>query len=160
MPLRGGLSLRGAQSPSGVPQGTKLGPWLFVVMINDLEINGSCVWKYVDDTTASEVVGMGKVSSAQIIADKVAEWSLANRVQLNNEKCKELRISFGRNKATFEPIRVHGKELELVDSAKLLGITVTSDLSWNNHVNVVTKKLYFLVQLKRVKVPCNDSGLV
>ena len=38
------------------------------------------VWKYVDDTTASEVVGKGEVSSAQIIDDKVAEWSLANRV--------------------------------------------------------------------------------
>ena len=112
-------------------------------------INGACVWKYVDDTTASEVVGKGEISSAQIIADKVAEWSLANRVQLNNEKCKELRISFARNKATFEPIRVHGKELELVDSAKLIGITITSDLSWNTHVNDVIKKaakrLYFLV---------------
>ena len=77
-------------------------------MINNLVINGACVWKYVDDTTASEVVGKDEVSSAQIIAHKVAEWSLANRVQLNNEKCKELRISFARNKATFEPIRVHG----------------------------------------------------
>ena len=126
-------------------------------------INGACVWKYVDDTTASEVVGKGEISSAQIIADKVAEWSLANRVQLNNEKCKELRISFARNKAIFEPIRVHGKELELVDNAKLLGITITSDLSWNTHVNDVTKKaakrLYLLVQLKRAKVPCNDLGL-
>ena len=73
------------------------------------------------------------------------------------------RISFARNKATFEPIRVYSKELELVDSAKLLGITITSDLSWNTHVNDVIKKaakrLYFLVQLKRAKVPCNDLGL-
>ena len=90
--------------PSGVSQGTKLGLWLFVVMINDLVINGACVWKYVDDTTASEVVGKSVVCSAQIIADKVAEWSLANRVQLNNEKCKELRISFVGNKTTFQPI--------------------------------------------------------
>ena len=60
-------------------------------MINDLVINGACVWKYVDDTTASEVVEKGEVSSAQIIADKVAAWSLANRVQLNNEKVQTQR---------------------------------------------------------------------
>ena len=63
-----------------------------------------------------------------------------NRAQLNSDKCKELRISFARDKAIFEPITVYGKELELVDSAKLLGTTITSDLSWNTHVNDVVKK--------------------
>ena len=77
-------------------------------------------------------------------------------LHLPNEKCKELRISFARNEATFEPIRVHGKELEHVDSAKLLGMAITRDLSWNTHVNDVIKKaakrLYFLAQLKRATV--------
>ena len=55
------------------------------------------------------------------------------------------------------------KELDLVVSAKLLGITITTDLSWNTNVNDVfkkaTKRLYLLIQQKRVKVPCNDLGL-
>ena len=88
--------------------------------------------------TASEVVGKGELSSAQIIAGKEAKWSLANRVQLNIEKCKELRISFVRNKAILKPIRVSRKEL--VDSAKLLGITISSDLSWNTHAHDFIKK--------------------
>ena len=84
--------------PSGFPQGTKLGPWLFLVLINDLYVDDLAnVWKYVDHTTASEVFAKGNRSCAQDIADKVAEWSRQNRVKLNSEKCKELRISFVKN---------------------------------------------------------------
>ena len=51
---------------------------------------------------------------------------------------------------------VGGKELEVVDSAKLLGVTIRSSPSWNTHINEVIKKvskrLYLLVQLKRARV--------
>ena len=43
--------------PAGVPQGEKLGPWLFAIMINDIKVNGGAMlWKYVDDTTISEII--------------------------------------------------------------------------------------------------------
>ena len=64
----------------------------------------------------------------------------------------------------FHPILSNGNELEVLRSAKLLGATIiTSDLSWNEHVNETVKKaskrLYFLVQLKRARLPCRDLVL-
>ena len=128
--------------PSGVPQGTKLGPWLFLVLINDLEISTSNtqLWKYVDDTTTSEIVAKGNESKSQLIANQVIQWSIDNRVQLNNDKCKELRISFARKSPEFNPILINGEELEIVQSAKLLGVLISHNLSWNNHITEIVKK--------------------
>ena len=146
--------------PSGVPQGTKLVPWLFLVLINDLNLSDTLnaqLWKYVDDTTTSEVVAKGCESNAQQLADRVAQWSSDNRVKLISDKCKELRISFGKNQPEFQPILVNGQELEVVQTAKLLGVTVTSNLSWNEHItNIVrkaSKRLYFVEQLKGANLP-------
>ena len=81
--------------PSGVPQGTKLGPWLFLLMINDLSIPDIFnMWKYVDDTTVSETIQKGQQSKAKQVVDHVSEWSKKNFFQLNCEKTKELIISF------------------------------------------------------------------
>ncbi len=64
---------------AGVPQGTKLGPWLFLVIINDLEISsadGNVI--FVDDTTLFKIVEKDKSSSMQLMADEASAWSNDN----------------------------------------------------------------------------------
>lgn len=149
--------------PLGIPQGTKVGPYLFLIMINDLNLSDTPLWKFVDDTTASEIVKKGQVSNAQSIVDKVILWSKMNRVQLNSDKCKEIRISFSKQKLNFQPVVVDGKPLKVEEQAKLLGITFNSKLTWNPHIEDTVKKaskrLFFLIQLKRSKVSTTDLVL-
>ena len=119
--------------PSGVPQGTKRGGWLFILMINDLHPSGSDVWKYVDDTTLAEVVPRGGESGMQV-AVAVEQWPTINKLQLNADKCKELVIDFKKVKHHFDAVTVNSQELERVDSIKLLGVTITNTLQCNCHV--------------------------
>ena len=109
-------------------------------MINDLAINNASIWKYADDTTASEVIRKGQVSNAQTVAHEVAEWSNRNRVKLNTDKCKDLRISFASISCEFSPVAIGGERIKVVSDAKLLGLTISSDLTWNAHITEVIKK--------------------
>ena len=146
--------------PSGVPQGTKLGPWLFLLMINDLNPSEVHAWKYVDDTTLAEVVPRNGKTFIQNAVTDVERWSNVNKLQLNADKCKEMVIDFKRQKQQFDAITINSKELELVSSAKVLGVIISSSLQWVDHVNGVIKKvnkrLYFLILLKRANVPACD----
>ena len=65
---------------------------------------------------------------------------MQNRVKLNSKKYKDLRISFVKNEPQFAPIVVDCKERERVTSAKLLGPTISSNLTWNEHISDEIKK--------------------
>ena len=81
------------------------------------------------------------------------QWSDEHRVQLHPDKCKELRKTFSKNTSVLDPLIVNGKEVDTVDDVKLLGVTISSNLTWNTHIEKVIKKAnkrsYFLVQLKK-----------
>ena len=68
-------------------------------------------------------------------------------------------IDFKKNPHNFSPI-VNGKELLVFSSVKMLGVTISSNLKWNDHIpeciKKANKRLYFIVILKRANVPPND----
>ena len=146
----------------GVPQGTLSGPKCFLVYINDLETPVH-LYKYVDDSTLFEVCERNGVSLMQESVDIAAKWTEENYMKLNKEKSKEMIISFAKNgnfRNTIPNIKIDGMDVEQVDHAKLLGVTIFHDLSWNKHVeNIVKnagKRLYMLYQLKRSGISQSD----
>ena len=126
-------------------------------MINDLHTPGFEVWKYVDFTTVAEVVPRGGQSAMRVAVIAVEQWSITHKLQLNPDKCKELLIDFKKTQYQFDVITVSSKELERVNSVKVLGVTIASTPQWNCHISNVLKKAYkrmfFLILPKRAKVP-------
>ena len=131
-----------------MPQGTKLRPWLFILMIDDINTSNTELWKYVDDTTIAECVDRKEVSRIQSDVEELITKSNQNKFQLNESKCKELRISFANSAVDFASIVINGKAIEVVSTAKLLGLNISPDLRWNCYVAEISKKvasrLYFL----------------
>jgi hypothetical protein len=61
----------------GMPQGTWLGPYVFLIVINDLTTM-MATFKFVDDVTLAEIVDQSNTSQMQLAADQIAEWSNNN----------------------------------------------------------------------------------
>ena len=118
--------------PTGISQGTRIGPWLFLVMINDLTMSNtlSPIRKFADDITVSESVPKFVASTPQDTIHDVLRWSNDNRFKLNSLKCKELRIDFRReSNLDTVSLKANGNAFEIVKSAKILGVTVRNDLN-------------------------------
>ena len=91
--------------------------------------------------------------------DMVGLWTNQNDMRLNSEKCKEMIIDFSRNFSLTSGIRsvtIGEQVLERVEHAKMLGVTISNNLTWSKHVdNIVSKagkRVYMLYQLKRAGI--------
>ena len=82
--------------------------------------------------------------------------SRADGFQLNESKCKELRISFIKSENTLEPVTISNTNIEVVPSAKLLGVMISNDLKWNVHVEMIGKKAFaftgFCAKLRSIRI--------
>ncbi|XP_048590485.1 uncharacterized protein LOC116620085 [Nematostella vectensis] len=138
----------------GIPQGTRLGPIFFCVMVNDLVGTWPPRAKFVDDLTVLEVVPRNSPSLLGHIVNDIQAYALKNNMRLNPSKCKEMSVSFlNYDSCSWQPMAVGGNTIDRVQSFKLLGVLISCDLTWVAHCDFIIKKAN-----KRLRV-LKKSGL-
>ena len=162
--VRVGFSLSSwKQVNGGVRQGAKLGVTLFAVMVNKLLMNWHMRTKYVDDTTAFEIIPRNSISMLDVVVREIHDYCIEHKMKLNPKKCKEMYVKFMKNSRSITAMRhisVGNQEVERVGSYQLLGVIISDDLKWNAHVEYViakaAKRLYALRLLKGAEVIPED----
>ena len=147
----------GALSPdtpvvSGVPQGSVLGPLLFLIYIDDVSTiglsEGSVLNLFADDMLLYRPIGSSEdLQQLQSDVDRVNEWVISNHLSLNPVKCKTMLITKKINPIQPPQLQLNGIPLEQVEHFKYLGVLFSSDLSWSTHIDSICSKARKLVGL-------------
>ena len=131
------------QVKSGVPQGSVLGPLLFLILIGDIDqdIVGAFISSFADDTRIGSKITSPEDSKAlQAELEKIYNWTENNNMELNGDKFECLR--YGPDKelqSTTQYTSNTGLQIQQKDHVKDLGVTMTKDGSFKVHIeNTIT----------------------
>lgn len=149
----GGASSSPLPVRSGVPQGSVLGPLLFLVYvsdINDIDLSeGSKLVLYADDILLYRAIQSPEDYVAlQHDINKLTAWTDTKLLKFNPKKCKTMLLSCKKLKTIpQQDLILNGIPLETVECFKYLGINIACDLSWTKHIQTITSKARRLVGL-------------
>ena len=147
-----GVSSDPAKINIGVPQGSCLGPLLFLIYINDLlyALKRAKATMYADDT----VISFSSDSTEEIDAvvnaelDSLEKWLQGNKLSLNIVKTQAMIIGLSQElRKIYTPtvqiphFRVNGNDIDLVKETKYLGLMIDDNLKWESNVKYTQKKI-------------------
>ena len=151
---RQSVVVNGEQSPSlpvisGVPQGSVIGPLLFLIYINDIttSVSHSKLSLYADDIALYRTIhSVIDYLLLQADVNSVANWVGINHLNFNIPKCCYICFSWKRYLSIPPPVlSIGGVDLRRVDNTKYLGLSLSSDLSWSDHITNLCRKTKRLI---------------
>ena len=126
---------------SGVPQGSVLGPFLFLAYVNGIWRNTvSTIRLFADDCVIYQKINNENIEKLQKDMHRLGQWTAENEMKINPSKCKTLRFSRARVR---DPLNytLGDQVIPEASSCKYLGIILRSDFNWADHVNSTVKEV-------------------
>lgn len=147
---------------SGVPQGSVLGPLLFLLFINDMpdSIHFSNLRLFADDSLLyKQIVSDSDSSQLQEDLDNLATWAETWQMSFNTGKCEHMRVARPtkqHDSSSIPEYSFSNDKLSYVNNIKYLGVFIDNQLSFDRHISEVCKKatstLHMLMRnLKRAR---------
>ena len=137
---------------AGVPQGSIIGPLLFLIYINDIVSDIGCpIRLFADDTSLYIVVDFPPTAANFLNSDLCAITNCANNwlVTFNASKTVSMTISRKANPPQHPPLFMNNVQLTEIDSHKHLGLTFSKSCTWSQHIHNITSKAWARLNLIR-----------
>ena len=141
-----------AYTHAGVPQGSVLGPLLFLIYINDIVNDiGSNIRLFADDTSLYIVVTDPDTSAELLTSDlvKIEDWAEKWLVTFQPPKTNSLVISRKVNKPAHHPLFLQNQQIKEVDSHKHLGLYFSNDGTWHHQIQYIKDKAWTRINIMR-----------